>query len=153
VPNAAHADAADNATNAGNASSLGGTAAANFLQTGCGPGKVNGYATVAGDEPGFPATFTSSAPFIKHTFNCSGQPVQVKRENDGIYLVQFPGNPGTIAVATVGTCGTELCPASTTPEIGLSFRTGGTDAGSFVVRIQPAGSAGFEDSVFTVLIP
>jgi hypothetical protein len=152
VPKARHADTADTATTATNATALNGVAAASYLHAGCGPGKVNGYATINGDASSFPKTYTTAAPFIQNSFNCSGQPVEVRRDDIGFYHVKFPGNPGTTGFANAEVCSTSLCPVMSAVDVGLTPVSGGPDAGSFAVRAKPSGSTGNVDWPFSVLI-
>jgi hypothetical protein len=147
---------ADSATVAGNANALGGSPAASFLKTGCGKGKVNGYAHIAGGNGSFPSTYTSSAPFIDTTFNCSGQPVQVRRQFMGTFDIKFPGNPGTIGFGNARSCVSTtvtLCFSRTEPDVAVTYITSGADAGAFQVLIQTSGSHNGVDTDVDVLIP
>ena len=98
------ATSATTAATATNATELGGHPASSYLTTGCETGTVEGYATVDGGEPSFPSTFTSAAPFLQRTFNCSGGAVQVRRLSAGVYDIEFVGNPGTVAVGNPLAC-------------------------------------------------
>jgi hypothetical protein len=153
VPNATHAGTADTATTAANANALGGTASAGFLKTGCGAGKVNGYVTINGGAASFPNTYTSSAPFIQDTFNCSGQQISVRRSNAGFYFVKFPGNPGNIAFANVHNCVAQLCVVETEDDVEVAKVTTGNDAGSFLVQVNAAGTTSQRDAIVDLLIP
>jgi hypothetical protein len=157
VPSAHSADTAGtaNAANTANtASALAGLPTSSILTSGCGPGKVNGYAHIDGFAPSFPSTsYTSSAPFIDTTFNCSGQAVQVKRSGTGNYQVRFPGNPGTMAFVNVRECSAGVCVLTTYPNAFISRITGGTDTGAFEVLVYDAGTTTARDAQFDVLVP
>ena len=162
VPTAAHANTADSATNAtnaanagnaANANTVGGLAASSFLQQGCGPGKVNGYATIFGGSASFPSTYTSSSPFIQNTFNCSGQTVQVRRANPGRYFVKFPGNPGKIAFLNVHDCVAQICIVANQDDSEVAMVTSGSDAGSFLIDVDESGTTSPEDAIVDILVP
>src|ERR1700723_3135636 len=98
---ATNATTATTATNATNATSLGGIAAGGYLQSGCGTQAIEGYAVIGGGSASFPTTYTSSSPFIVNSFNCSGQPAEVRRLGTGLYDIEFPGSDGAFGLATV----------------------------------------------------
>lgn len=85
VPDAA------SASTAFNASALGGVAASGY-QRACQGGAIAGHVYVKGSSS-FPSTYTSGAPRVLDTFNCTGAstPVQVKRVGVGSYYIDFPG--------------------------------------------------------------
>jgi hypothetical protein len=69
----------------------------------CANGAVKGFAYVKGDPnkgiQNLPQTFTSAANLFGARFNCTGKPVQVRR-NDKVYEIKFPGTAGKVAIAT-----------------------------------------------------
>ncbi len=73
-------------------------------QARCANGAVRGFAVVTGDPSkgiaNLPETFVSGAPYFRTSFNCTGKPVQVRRQGNVFYIV-FPGNAGKTAIATV----------------------------------------------------
>ena len=79
---------------------LGGSAFAlghGALARGCGAGNVRGTAHLHAAQS-FPDRYTSRG--LSGRYNCSGRAVQAKRVDVGVYDVRFPGNPGSVAVAT-----------------------------------------------------
>ncbi|MBV9310236.1 MAG: hypothetical protein JOZ73_05360 [Solirubrobacterales bacterium] len=141
------------ASNADNANTLGGASASNYLKGGCGPGKVNGYASVR-SASSIPTTYTPSATFLPNTFNCSGQPVQVRRSGTGIYFIKFPGNPSTVGFANLIYCPPGfICLVTPENDASVNYEPTGADAGSFAVRIQQSGSTTLEDSDFDIMTP
>jgi hypothetical protein len=93
---AASANTATTAATANNALSLGGTPASGITHSDCNSrtGQVKGFASINASAA-VPATFTP----VPEAYNCSGQPVEVKRLEKGKYVVKFDGNPAGIAVA------------------------------------------------------
>jgi hypothetical protein len=78
----------------------------------CNQGGVRGYALVVpspGKGSGFPVTdYTSDPRFIRETYNCSGQPVEMRNrpETAGSHswystAVRFRGNPARVALVTM----------------------------------------------------
>lgn len=159
VPSAQSAASATTATTAStaiNSNSLGGVPAASYLTSGCGPGKVNGYAVIDGQAPSFPATYTSAAPFISNTFNCSGQPVQVLRHSAGVYILDLPGNPGTIGFGSGEECvvvAGPLCVAANPHTVSVTFIRSGPYTGAFQVAVRDSTSGTATDGAVNVLIP
>ena len=79
---------------------LGGSAFAlghGALARGCGAGNVRGTAHLHAAQS-FPDRYTSRG--LSGRYSCSGRGVQAKRVDVGVYDVRFPGNPGSVAVAT-----------------------------------------------------
>ncbi len=155
VPAAAKATSAASATTAStatNATNLGGAPASAFLKAGCGPGRVEGYATIDGGAASFPGTFTSASPFVTSAFNCSGGAVQVRRAGAGAYFIQFAGDPGTIGFGNVVGC-TGICLATPPHAVNVSYISSGSDAGSFVVLVRDSEDGSAADAVVNVLIP
>jgi hypothetical protein len=79
---------------------LGGSAFAlghGALARGCGGGNVRGAVRLHATQA-FPDRYTSRG--TSGRYNCSGRGVQAKRVDVGVYDVRFPGNPGSVAVAT-----------------------------------------------------
>ena len=79
---------------------LGGSAFAlghGALSRGCGAGNVRGAVRLHATQS-FPDRYTSRG--LSGRYNCSGRAVQAKRVDVGVYDVRFPGNPGSVAVAT-----------------------------------------------------
>jgi hypothetical protein len=75
------------ATNAANASSLGGVASADY-QRRCAANGVVFHARLRGDAAGFPSTFTSSTAYIDRVFHCiPGATVQASRDATGAYSI------------------------------------------------------------------
>jgi hypothetical protein len=94
---AGSANTAATATTANNALELGGTPASEFTHSDCNSrtGQVKGFVTINASAA-VPSEFTP----VAGAYNCSGQPVEVKRLGEGRYVVKFVGNPAGIAVAT-----------------------------------------------------
>jgi hypothetical protein len=79
---------------------LGGSAFAlghGVLARGCGAGNVRGTVHLVASQA-FPDRYTSRG--LSGRYSCAGRGVQAKRVEVGIYDVRFPGNPGSVAVAT-----------------------------------------------------
>jgi hypothetical protein len=152
---AGSASSATTASTASNANALGGVPAAGFLQSGCGAGKVNGYAQINGG-PSLPNTYTSSASFLADTFNCSGQAVEVRRESAGAYMIKFPGNPGAIGFGNWAACapnGLIACIVVDDRDVAVTQIVGGPDNGSFQVLVQDTTNSAHVDGRVDVLIP
>jgi hypothetical protein len=92
-----------NATQAGNAQTLGGNPPSQFVVV-CQQGAVKGYGRIHGAAANFPATFTSSSTYIDNAFSCTGT-WNVSRPGIGRYrIIQNGGNTAlepTGVVATV----------------------------------------------------
>jgi hypothetical protein len=69
----------------------------------CANGAVKGFAYVKGDPNkvihNLPQTFTSDPKVFGAAFNCTGRPVQVRREGN-LFQIRFPGTAGRLAIAT-----------------------------------------------------
>jgi hypothetical protein len=79
---------------------LGGSAFAlghGSLARGCGAGNVRGAVHLHAAQS-FPDHYTSRG--LSGRYSCAGRAVQAKRVDVGVYDVRFPGNPGSVAVAT-----------------------------------------------------
>jgi hypothetical protein len=79
---------------------LGGSAFAlghGALARGCGAGNVRGAVHLLASQA-FPDRYTSRG--LASRYNCAGRGVQARRVDAGVYDVRFPGNPGSVAVAT-----------------------------------------------------
>jgi hypothetical protein len=143
-----HVNTADNANNA---NSLGGTAASDYLHvSGCANGKVHGFARINAENAGFPATYTSSAPFVTKAFNCSGQTVEARRSSTGHFQVRFNGNPATLAVCSGNTdtsvsAENDICAAG--------FNTTGPDVNAFEVTMANEPTNVFSDNDFSISLP
>jgi Collagen triple helix repeat (20 copies) len=76
-----------------NSQELGGIPASGFTQTACNSqsGAIKDWAFIPADAT-FPSTFTPV-----NGYNCSGQGIQAKRTDTGVYVVQFLGSPVTLA--------------------------------------------------------
>jgi hypothetical protein len=152
---AATATTATHATDAANAAALGGVAPSGYLTPGCHAGTVAGFALIQGGAASFPTTFTSDPTFVTG-FNCTGQPVQVRRGSAGVYFVKFLGNADSGALASPEACvaePTHICGASPLPAVSAtpvtSAESTGDDVGSFQLRVEnPTG--GFEDATVVV---
>jgi hypothetical protein len=162
VPSAKKATTAGFATTAGlataatNASALGGVPAASYLTSGCGPGKINGYAQINGGAASFPKTYTSAAPFVVDSYNCSGQPVEVRRAFGGVYAIRFPGNPGRMGFANLSACPLTiglLCVAEVSRTASVTPISKGPDTGGFQVEVTVSGTSSDVDGAVSVLIP
>jgi hypothetical protein len=94
VPNAASADEANFAENAGQLDGHG----PDFWQQTCSDGSIKGYALVNGDSE-FTSSFTSEVGLVPEKFNCAGPTVQARRVDIGNYRVLFPNSTAKIAVA------------------------------------------------------
>jgi hypothetical protein len=148
------ATSATTAATATNALELGGHSASSYLTTGCETGAVEGYATVEGRAASFPSTFTSAAPFVSRTFNCSGGAVQVRRLGTGIYDIEFLGNPGTVAVGDPLACvatGAVLCIAEPAYIMSVTPITEGPDTGGFQIQTREADNS-YDDTAFDVVV-
>ena len=136
---------------ADNANALGGAAASDYLKVGgCANGKTQGRARIDADNAGFPATYTSAAPFITQAFNCSGQSVEVRKASVGHFEVRFNGNPATLAVCSGNTddsvsAENDICAAG--------FNTTGPDANAFEVTMANEPTNVFSDNDFTIALP
>jgi hypothetical protein len=136
---------------ADNANALGGAAASDYLKVGgCANGKTQGRARINGENAGFPATYTSAAPFITQAFNCSGQSVEVRRSSTGHFQVRFNGNPATLAVCSGNTdtsvsAENDICAAG--------FNTTGPDVNAFEVTMANEPTNVFSDNDFTIALP
>jgi hypothetical protein len=168
VPSATHADSAGSATSATsattataagtalNAAALGGTPAASYVKAGCAPGKINGYAHISGASASFPSIYTTAAPFIANAYNCSGQPVEVRRAGTGAYRIRFVGNPSTIAFGNFEACasnGTIACLAAANRDVNVTQVVGGADDGAFQVVVEAADTNNSVDGRVDVLVP
>src|SRR5207244_7177818 len=67
------------------------------LARGCGGGNVKGSVHLLAAQS-FPDRYTSRG--LSGRYSCAGRGVQAKRVDVGVYDVRFPGNPGSVAVAT-----------------------------------------------------
>jgi hypothetical protein len=79
---------------------LGGSAFAlghGALARGCGAGNVKGSGHLLAAQS-FADRYTSRG--LSGRYSCAGRGVQAKRVDVGVYDVRFPGNPGSVAVAT-----------------------------------------------------
>jgi hypothetical protein len=155
VPAAKKASSAATATTAAtatNATELGGAPASAYLKAGCGPGRVEGYATIEGGAPSFPSTYTSASPFVTGAFNCSGGAVQVRRGSTGAYEIQFAGDPGTIGFANVVGCAA-ICVSTPPYAVTVTYISSGSDAGGFAVVVRNSEDASKADAAVNVLIP
>ena len=63
----------------------------------CSAGTVRGTAHVDASQA-FPDRYTRRG--VSGAYNCARRGVQAKRVDVGVYDVRFPGNPGSVAVAT-----------------------------------------------------
>jgi hypothetical protein len=144
-----------NATTAANATDLGGAPASDYLRTGCGAGRVEGYATINGREPGFPTSYSSASLFLIRSFNCSGGAVEVKRAAAGVYDVDFASNPGTIGFGNIEVCvsyeGPE-CIAIPPVSVSVTRIAGGSDTGGFQVQVRNDSTGDYIDEPVDVLI-
>src|SRR5690242_6092486 len=131
----AHASTADSATNADNASQLGGLAASAFTHSDCNSqtGQIKGFAKISASAS-FSSTFTTAGVF---GYSCSGQAPEAMRSSQGEYEVRFPGNPATIAV------GNANIDANQNPNVDLvAFKF--VSGGDFKVAVyNPAGNPQF----------
>jgi hypothetical protein len=156
---AIHADSATSATTAAtanDANALGGAPAADYLKSGCGPGRIDGYAQIIGYAASFPTTYTSSSTFIEDAFNCSGQPVEVRRKTTGIYVIKFPGSPGKIGFGNWAACasnGSIGCLVSPHLDVAVTQIVGGPDDGAFQVYVEQTANSARADATVDVLIP
>ena len=100
-------------------------------------GQIKGVVTVTA-SPTFPSAFTTVPGY-----NCSGQPIDVRRLSMGRYEVRFNGNPTTAGVMTPRETG------ALTHESGVFPET----AGSFQVNTATGGPApAFADVSFTFVV-
>lgn len=123
---------------------------------GCVAGRVNGYAAIHGLVAKFPSTYTTAAPYLADTYNCSGQPVQVLRAGPGLYVVDFPGNPGAIGFGSAEACvevSKFLCLYKDGVSVSVTKVTSGTYKGAFQVLVQDSRSGAKANADVDVLIP
>lgn len=73
----------------------------------CKTGEVQGYALITGTRltgpGGIPSRFTSAQRYFGRRYNCTGRLTQVRRVDDGSYIVRFPGNRAVAALADSAT--------------------------------------------------
>ncbi len=97
----------------------------------CANGAVKGFAYVTGNPregiQNLTQDFTGDPRVFSTRFNCSGKPVQVRRNRD-VFEIRFPGAPAKAAIV-----------AATVPNIGTMTVTPLPD-GSF--RVSPQGVGG-----------
>ena len=107
----------------------------------CATGAVRGIAAVYGDPSAgivnIGDQFTSARKVFRHTFNCSGRAVQVRRISSGVFEVRFVGNAAQSAVG------------SSVDDAYADVETTGT--GTFKVSVHPAGRDDLSDRAFTVV--
>jgi hypothetical protein len=98
----------------------------------CANGSVKGFAFVRGDPHqgihNLPQTFTSDPKVFGAAFNCTGRPVQVKREGN-LFQIRFPGTAGRLAIAT-----------GAGPDAGQFWATALPDGSWQITRQGPVGS-------------
>jgi hypothetical protein len=90
---------------------------------------------------------------VDTSFNCSGQPLQVLRVSAGVYVIDFPGNPGTSGMTSVRGC-PSVCFATPPTFLTVAKLTAGIHVGDFVVlarQIDPGHAP--QDADFNILIP
>lgn len=73
--------------------------------TRCATGHVRGFAVVQGDPRlggvgAIPSEFSGSALYFDIRYNCTAKGVQVKRVDEGVYDVLFPGNIARVVQVT-----------------------------------------------------
>lgn len=97
----------------------------------CETGEVQGYALVTGTRltgpGGIPSRFTNAQRYFGRRYNCTGRLVQVRRVDDGSYIVRFPGNRAVAALADSAT------------DDGSSSSSVSLGGGQFQVRILGPG--------------
>ncbi len=111
----------------------------------CRPGAILGIASVtdrAIHSGQFPSTFSGAAALFDNRFNCTGQPVLVRRVDTGVYEVRFAGNNGNVIVGNVS--------GNAPGSLGWGRLAGGT----FRVYLSENGPAGPRpaDSAFVVTL-
>jgi hypothetical protein len=107
----------------------------------CTNGAVRGVAYVRGTSAGManvPDKFTSAGPLFGRKFNCTGQAVQVRRVETGVFEVRFAGISGASGVGSA----TGDAFAAVEPTAGGAFR----------VTIHPAGRDDKVDLPFTIVV-
>jgi hypothetical protein len=161
VPAATKAKTASTATNAttaataANAAELGGVAASGYLKTGCGSNTIQGYATLDETQATFPTTYTSAAPYLVSSFDCSGQSVEVKKVGAGVFDVEFPGATGEVGIGNIRACVSGeglLCIASEPFAVNVTYIRQGADAGGFQVVARNTEDGTYEDEALDVVI-
>jgi len=153
--NAQYAVNAGTATQADDANTLGGVAAGGYLRSGCGTGKVEAYATIAG-RTSTPSTFSSSSTYLHNAYDCSGQQIEIRRISTGVYDVSVPGVTSQVAFANVVVCplGTGvLCLAYPTYTVTASPISFGPDAGDYQIQINNSTDGDPEDATVDLLLP
>jgi hypothetical protein len=123
--------------NAVNSQELGGIPASGFTQTACNSqsGAIKDWAFIPADA-NFPSTFTPVSGY-----NCSGQGIQAKRNDTGVYVVQFLGSPVTLAAGNTDGPGQAAF---------LNFYN--EAPGEFEVDVVDTGAVGV-DRAFLILSP
>lgn len=119
---------ADTANSAANAGALDGLDSTAFTRGACGirNGAIHGYARVIASAS-FSSTFTTDG--VEQPYNCSGQPVEVRRTGMGFYEVRFDGTSGGVAVAT------NMQAPSASPS-SFSVALSRTSSGTFVAAVS-----------------
>lgn len=119
-----------------NSQKLGGLPRSSFVRRECDveTGQIKGVVTVTA-SPTFPSAFTEVPGY-----NCSGQPIDVRRLSMGRYEVRFNGNPGTAAMMTPRETGVFTHESGVFPE------------GAGLFQANTATSAAFVDVSFTFIL-
>lgn len=146
---------ATSANTASNALSLGGVAAGDYLKAGCATGTIDGYAEIRGVST-MPSTYTTSPTYVTDAYDCSGQAVEVRRLGAGVYDIQFPGSPGTLAVASGLACVLGeplLCEVEDPVTVTSTYITSGTDEGGFQVQIRDSTDGTDTDGGAYIMVP
>jgi hypothetical protein len=119
-----------------NSQKLGGLARTSFVRRECDvdTGQIKGVVTVTASAT-FPSAFTAVPGY-----NCSGQPIDVRRLSMGRYEVRFNGNPGTAAIMTPRETGV------------LTHESGVFPEGAGLFQANTATSTTFADVSFTFIV-
>ena len=141
----------------GNVKTAAGPPTTRFIKGSCQAGKVAGYATINGGAAKFPASYTSSNPYLVRELNCSLRPVQVRRAGTGLYVVKFPGTKIRLGFGNVVECPEVIphvfCLYTNPRTVSVSWVARGPDAGSFQVLVRDSVTGAPADAVVDVLLP
>ncbi|HWW67450.1 MAG TPA: hypothetical protein VNY83_05655 [Solirubrobacterales bacterium] len=134
------------ATNANNASQLGGIPASGYTRNDCGSltGQIKGFARINNASV---STTTLSTAGVETPYNCSGKSVLARRFSTGKYEVKFTESPVAIALATpLEASGSEVWDVNSTSvnRVGV---------GDFFIQIWNNPTNTFLSDSFAILTP
>ena len=113
------------------------------LSLGCGKGTVKGFAEVPGR-----GSFSSDFQPVQNSYNCAGDGVIARRAAEGIYWVDFVGNPATVGVGSV-----DWKSRSGAEDDFLVLRSVTVEGNRFfVVVVHDADDGDEDDDTFTLMV-